>query len=214
MAEEPRTRDIWDKIPIISGLLAAVAVPVAIAVVGSWYTQANKEQELKLSQQAANKEWVQIGIDILRDPNVAPSIRKWGIQIVSRYGGIQIDEDVKDALTEGAVLPQSSVQQAALPADAAMASTTGRVAAIGQLQEKGISALLAKDLDGASAAYDEAYLIWPTFRNVDEIRRAIHEAAKQPQGANWQQLYRAIAAMDLRGVSSEVQDRLRTAAGG
>jgi hypothetical protein len=54
MAEEPRTRDIWDKIPIISGLLAAVAVPVAIAVAGSWYTQANKEQELRISQQAAD----------------------------------------------------------------------------------------------------------------------------------------------------------------
>ena len=61
MAEDSRSRDIWDKIPIISGLLATVAVPIAIGVAGSWYTAATKDREL-------NKDWVQIGIDILRDP--------------------------------------------------------------------------------------------------------------------------------------------------
>ena len=60
MAEDSRSRDIWDKIPIISGLLATVAVPIAIGVAGSWYTAATKERELRISQQAANKDWVQI----------------------------------------------------------------------------------------------------------------------------------------------------------
>ena len=58
MAEDSRSRDIWDKIPIISGLLAAVAMPIAIGVAGSWYTAATKERELRISQQAANKDWV------------------------------------------------------------------------------------------------------------------------------------------------------------
>ena len=212
MAEDTRPRDIWDKIPIISGLLAAVAVPVAIAAVGSWYTAATKERELRISEQAANKDWVQIGIDILRDPNVAPSIRKWGIKIVSTYGGLPIDDDVKDALVKGAVLPQSSVVQSALT-EQSLPPATARLKTIDQLQEEGISALLAKDLKGALNAYDEAYSFWPTFRNVDEIRRAILDASKRPDGPNWQQLYSSIAGKDLRGVSQGLQDQLRAASG-
>ena len=99
-----------------------------------------------------------------------------------------LDEDVKDALAKGAVLPQSSVMQSALT-EQSPPSATARLQTIDQLQEQGISALLAKDLKGALNAYDEAYSLWPTFRNVDEIRRAVVDASKQPAGPNWGQLY-------------------------
>ena len=92
-------------------------------------------------------------------------------------------------------------------------SATARLQTIDQLQEQGISALLAKDLKGALNAYDEAYSLWPTFRNVDEIRRAVIDASKQPAGPNWGQLYRSIAGMDLRGVSQGLQDQLHAASG-
>jgi len=90
------------------------------------------------------------------------------------------------------------------------ASTTSRTRAVSDLQSQGVQALLEKKLSAAIAAYDQAYQLWPTFRNVDEIRRALLQADK-PEGPNWPELYGKIAKMDLRGVSEDVQARLRAA---
>ncbi len=95
-----------------------------------------------------------------------------------------------------------------------LSSATARVKKIDELQERGISALLKRDLEGALAAYDEANSVWPTFRNVDEIHRAIFDASKLPDGPNWQVLYRKIRDMDLRGTSKDLRDRLAAASGG
>lgn len=108
MAEaKGRPKDVWDKLSTLSGVLAAILVPLAVALVGSWYTAAIKERELQLSREISRREWVQVGLDILRDPDVEPSLRKWGVKIVSEYGGIKIEEEVKEALATGkATLPR------------------------------------------------------------------------------------------------------------
>ena len=95
-----------------------------------------------------------------------------------------------------------------------LSSATARVKKIDELQERGISALLEHDFEDALAAYDAAYSVWPTFRNVDEIRRAIIDASKLPGDPNWQALYREISDMDLRGTSSWLRARLAGESGG
>jgi hypothetical protein len=211
-AQEKQSRDIWDKVSTIAGsvaALAAVLVPVAVIVVGNWYTAALKERELEINIETSNREWVRVGLDILRDPSVAPNIQKWGLTLVRKYGKIEIEEEVETALLKGAVLPQPTLQEgaAAMPYFR-LSSATARVKKIDELQERGISALLKHDFKGALAAYDEAYSVWPTFRNVDEIRRAIIDASKLPDDPNWQALYLKIRDMDLRGTSQDLRERL------
>ena len=222
-----RQKDSWDKLSVLSGLLASVLVPVAVAVVGDWYTSAIKDREAQISerdqkirQDTFDREWVQLGLEILRDPDTAPNIRKWGVQIVSSYAKVKMEDDVKQAFAAGAVLPEASsaplnAQQALPQLQAALPSTTSRVSAMDSLQTRGIEALLAHDLDAAIAAYDEAYRLWPTFRNVDEVRRTLiaadTEARSRPQGPDWQKLLQAIAKKDLRGVTQDARDRLSAA---
>lgn len=202
-------KDWWDKLPILSVFLASVAVPVVIAVVGHWYTAAIKDRELKISEQTFNREYVQLGLSILRDPDTASYLRKWGVKIVSEFAPVKMEDDTKVALVDGAVLPEAVSSNT--QSEGAV-SATSRTKAIGDLQTQGIRALLDKDLSTAILAYDHAYQLWPTFRNVDEIRRALVQADK-PGELDWRQLYGRIASMDLRGVSEDVQAQLAAAAG-
>jgi hypothetical protein len=61
---------------------------------------------------------------------------------------------------------------------AALAETVQTDAAqkspIGDLEKKGFVALLAKDLDGASQAFADAYKLSPTYHNVDEINKLLN----------------------------------------
>jgi hypothetical protein len=227
--QEAPSKDVWDKVSILSGLLASVLVPIVVAVVGDWYTTAIKDRETEISerdqkirQETFEREWVQLGLEILRDADTAPNVRKWGVQIVSHYAQVPMEEDVKQALTAGAVLPEASAvqlttQQSVPQGDATVATATSRVRALDQLQSRGLDALLARDLDGAIAAYNEAYMLWPTFRNVDEIRRLLvnaETAARSANGPDWPAIYKAVNKMDLRGLPPDARDRLSQAAGG
>lgn len=231
--QEKSPKDTWDKLSIFSGFLASVLVPIAVAAVGNWYTTAIKERETEISardqqlrRDAFEREWVQLGLEILRDPDTQTNVRKWGVQIVSSYAKVPMQDEVKEELTAGAVLPEASiVQQSVLQAAQQMApnspvvtaSATSRTTTIGQLQTQGIEAALAKDLEGAISAYDEAYRLWPTFRNVDEIRRLLNQAdtdsRSRAEGPDWPRIYKVIAGKDLRGVAQDVRDRLSAAAG-
>jgi hypothetical protein len=227
--QDNRPRDAWGKLSVLSGFLASVLVPIAIAVVGNWYTNAIKDRETtiserdqKIRQETFDREWVQLGLEILRDPDTKPNIRKWGVQIVSHYAEVKMEDDVKDALTAGAVLPEATavqvpIQQSALQSDGTVATATSRTRALEQIQNRGVEALLAKDLDGAIAAYNDAYLLWPTFRNVDEIRRALIEAETtartNPSALDWAKIYKEVEKMDLRGLPADTKQRLTQAAG-
>ena len=76
------------------------------------------------------------------------------------------------------------------------------------LQTQGIGALLDRHFDAAAQAYDSAYELWPTFRNVDEIRKLL-KSAPPHNDQEWKDLYQKIAKFDLRGVDQKIIDRLR-----
>jgi hypothetical protein len=228
MAEtEPQSKDFWDKLSTFSALLAAVLVPLAVAFVGHWYTAA-------IQKDTSKRAWTQIGIDILRDPGSTLGFREWAIELVEKEGDRPFSDKVRAALTLGRkVLPQSSagqqtsavrrpkvVQQpnAVRRPEAVQApmfdwvSSSNRVAEVDKLQELGISALLKRDIAGAVKAYDDAYSLWPTFRNVDEIRTILREAEGSKDGPIWTDVYRRISGMDLRGVPENLQEQLKAAA--
>jgi hypothetical protein len=171
--------------------LSAVIASVAIPVVGIYYTNQHKEREL-------GKNFIEMGTRILSEkptPDTKP-LRDWAIDMINRYAEVRIPESVRQALLTDQSLFQSRGKK------------------IDELQERGISALLEQDFKGALAAYDAAYVLWPTYRNVDEIRRAIIDASKLPDSPNWQALYRKIRDMDLRGTSQDLRKRLAAESGG
>ncbi|WP_374368938.1 hypothetical protein [Dongia sp.] len=221
-------KDNWDKLSVLSGFLAAVFVPIAIAVVGHWYTAAIKDRETAISERDQKiredifkREWVQLGLEILRDGDTTPNIRKWGVQIVSHYAAVEMTDEVKDAFAAGDVLPESAslpltVQQAVAQQQmVALPSQTSRSSEMDRLQSRGIEALLNQDLDGAIVAYNDAYQLWPTFRNVDEIRRLLmeHAEAEGPL-ADFPAIYKSILRMDLRGVDRSLLAQLEAKAAG
>lgn len=221
-------KDNWDKLSVLSGFLAAVFVPIAIAVVGHWYTAAIKDRETAISERDQKiredifkREWVQLGLEILRDSDTTPNIRKWGVQIVSHYAAVEMTDEVKEAFAAGDVLPESTVlpltvqQGLAHQQMVALPSSTSRSSEMDKLQNRAVEALLNQDLDGAIAAYNDAYQLWPTFRNVDEIRRLLMEHAEAAGPlADFPAIYKSILRMDLRGVDRSLLAQLEAKAAG
>jgi hypothetical protein len=145
----------------LSTPLAAVLVPLVIAGVGHWYTTA-------IERDTSARAWTELVLDILRDPNSSGELRSWAIDVVEAQGVLPFPEGLKKALKKGdTVLPQPSAVQAPI---LDRVSTAANVAKMDKLQTRRISALLNQNLTEALAAYDEAYALWPIFRNVDEIR--------------------------------------------
>ena len=110
MAEaQKQPKDFWDKISTLSGVLAAVLVPLAIAVVGQEYSSAIKERELRLSDEDSKRQWVQLSLDILRDPNSSTGLREWAIDVVEKQGVPPFTDQLKNALKKGnEILPFGS----------------------------------------------------------------------------------------------------------
>jgi hypothetical protein len=81
--------------------VAAVVIPVVIAFVGHWYTQALKERELQ-------GEFVVLAVDILRSPAIpeAEDLREWATEVVDRYSGVHLDQAARNQLVNSLTLPE------------------------------------------------------------------------------------------------------------
>ena len=78
-----------EMIGAISGLLAAVVIPVVILVVGQAYTKAIRDREIK-------GRLVEIAIGILTQPNAEnEELMKWARDVVDSYSGIPLPEKVR-----------------------------------------------------------------------------------------------------------------------
>jgi hypothetical protein len=71
-------KDIWDKMHASATLIASVFVPLAVAFVGSSYTNAMKEAENKL-------RYVELAIGVLRaEPSrETDALRGWAVEVLS-----------------------------------------------------------------------------------------------------------------------------------
>jgi hypothetical protein len=202
-------KDIWDKISASSGIVAAILVPIAVAFVGAQYSAAVKERELDIS---SKREYIQIGLSILRDATVNDNVRQWGMDIINHYADVPMPPATQQAFTTGGqILPPPSQDISNATNTALPLSATGRVAQMDALQTQGITALLDRRLDEAMQAYSNAYKLWPEFRNVDEIRRLLDPLKSPPPHTDqeWKQFYQKIATFDLRGVDQKIKDRLK-----
>ena len=95
MNEQPlfNQKDRWDKLKIISAFLASVFVPLALGLVGHWYTNAWKQAD-------SNLRYSELAIDILKQPMMRENnaIRDWAIDIVDKNSGVSVSPTAREAL--------------------------------------------------------------------------------------------------------------------
>lgn len=84
----------------ISGLLAAVVIPVVIAVVGQAYTRAIREREIQ-------GRLVELAIGILKEkPNEENrELRRWAVDVVDRFSGVKFLKKARTDLIERIPFP-------------------------------------------------------------------------------------------------------------
>lgn len=92
--------NVWEKLKVISGFIAAVLVPIVVAYTGDIYSSAIKERELQ-------GKFVELAVGILNeepDPK-NEAIRDWATNIINSYSGVPMGQAVKDELIKKRSLP-------------------------------------------------------------------------------------------------------------
>jgi hypothetical protein len=101
----------WTKIENVSRTVSLIAVPLVIAAVG-WVVQR------QLQQQAVSKDYVQLSVSILREPNdpkrISPKLRGWAVDLLQATSPVKLEKDVADQLRNGeSILPALETFKAA-----------------------------------------------------------------------------------------------------
>ena len=84
---------IWEKIKILSVVIATLTVPIVVAVLGNSYSKEQKDKELGV-------RYVELAVEILR---AAPSpdnkeLRTWAISVVDHYSVLPLPKEAKAEL--------------------------------------------------------------------------------------------------------------------
>jgi hypothetical protein len=88
----------WDKLKILSQVVATVVIPVTIALVSQRYADAMQRREVQV-------RYLELATDILKG-SMAPTeasagLRLWAVNIVDRYSPLKLDKQARDALLKG-----------------------------------------------------------------------------------------------------------------
>ena len=84
---------IWEKIKVLSVVIASLTVPVVVAVVGNSYSKEQKDKEIGV-------RYVELAVEILR---AAPSpdnkaLRTWAISVVDHYSVLPLPKEAQAEL--------------------------------------------------------------------------------------------------------------------
>jgi len=106
--------DGWQKLEIMSKVVAAVFIPVAIAVLANNLAAANKQRD-------SETKFVEIATAILSkepSPSQTPeskSLRTWAVEVIDKFSGVPMPKATAEALIRSTSLP--AVNQPAQPTD-------------------------------------------------------------------------------------------------
>jgi len=94
-----RAENRWQALNAISGFLAALAVPIVLAILGNRYTNALKEREIQ-------GRFVEIALSILAEPPKpeGTGVRRWAIKVVNEYSGVPLDDAAIGELKSGVLI--------------------------------------------------------------------------------------------------------------
>lgn len=103
-ADDPKLPLRWQKAQVIAVVMASIAVPVVLAVIGNAYTRAQKDAELvslKEQQEAElSVRYVELAVEILRAPprKQGAQMRGWAIQVLDRFSPVSLPTPAKESL--------------------------------------------------------------------------------------------------------------------
>lgn len=140
-------------------------------------------------------------LDITKDPSKASKARVDAIKKVFTLASIAAT--APDKMQLGSVSGSSSPSFQAALAEATAPLTNlnveygldGRGGIAVSAERSGFKALLNRDMPSALKAFDEAYAAFPTFHNVDEIRKLLqlkYSKLSPKDEDRWQELYSTI----------------------
>lgn len=96
--------DGWQKLEVMSKVIAAVFIPVAVAVLANNLATANKQRD-------SETKFVEIATAILSKeplPNQTPeskSLRTWAVAVIDKFSGVPMPPATADALVKSTALP-------------------------------------------------------------------------------------------------------------
>lgn len=106
--------DNWQKLEVMSKVVAALFIPLAIAVLANNLAATNKQRD-------SETKFVEIATAILSkepSPNQTPeskSLRTWAVAVVNKFSGVPMPEATANALIKSTSLP--AVNQPTQPTD-------------------------------------------------------------------------------------------------
>ena len=100
--EEPK-ENRWQGLNAVSGLFAALALPIVLAMIGNRYTNALKEREIQ-------GRFVELALSILKEPPKPESrgVRGWAIGVINQYSGVPLSQEAREDLKAGAIIASQS----------------------------------------------------------------------------------------------------------
>jgi hypothetical protein len=95
-----QTNSHWQGVNAVSGLLAALLIPVVIAVLGQRYTSALKEREIQ-------SHFVELALTVLKEPprEENKAVRQWALNVVDEYSGVPLGDSARQELVDSVSLP-------------------------------------------------------------------------------------------------------------
>ncbi len=180
------------RLSALAGIVAAVLVPLAIALFGHFYGAALKERELQ-------GQFVALAVAILREPpqsDTTRALRGWAIDVVNRYSGVTLPETLRMQLESQIALPTTAEQAA--PA----------------LEQRAFDALFRSEWQTAADLFEAAEAARPGFHSVYELGRLLRRPPynlNTPDGRR--QLFGEIAQRYTYGLPPDIRARLDSAAG-
>jgi hypothetical protein len=118
--------DGWQKLEVLSKVVAAVMIPLAVAYLGNQVATANKQRE-------SETKFVELATTILaNEPGSNQSedsknLRRWAVAVIDRFSGVPMPKDTADALVKTTALPAVASAASSQPPVADPAGTWGLV---------------------------------------------------------------------------------------
>jgi len=95
------TKDRWDKAGVLAQWVAAIAIPLCIAAATTIY-------QTIATEAAERRQWVQIGLDVLRDKAASRELRQWAVKTINSNATSPIPDAFWAEYSNGWTLPKPS----------------------------------------------------------------------------------------------------------
>ncbi len=100
--------DSWQKLEVVSKVVAAIFIPLAVAYLGNQVVASNKQRD-------SETKFVEIATAILsKEPNSgqtteSANLRRWAVDVINRFSGVPMSDETVTALVQNTALPQIAI---------------------------------------------------------------------------------------------------------